>query len=76
MKDKLMKLMRVLSLSDELYIDIELEMGHFHTIEISEDSLILHNFDADGYDNSFDFESLNEDDKIKIYDNLKVLIYN
>jgi hypothetical protein len=76
MKDKLIKLMRVLSLSNELFIDIELDMGHFHTIEIYEDSLILHNFDADGYDKSFDFETLCEEDKIKIYNNLKVLIYN
>ena len=51
-------------------------MGHFHTIEIYEDSLILHNFDSDGYDNSFDFETLCDEDKVKIYDNLKVLIYN
>lgn len=76
MKDKLMELMRVLSLSNELFIDIELDMGHFHTIEICEDSLILHNFDANGYDKSFDFETLCEEDKIKIYNNLKVLIYN
>ena len=76
MKDKLMELIRVLSLSNELFIDIELDMGHFHTIEICEDILILHNFDADGYDNSFDFETLCEEDKIRIYNNLKVLIYN
>ena len=76
MKDKLMELMRVLSLSNELFIDIELDMGHFHTIEICEDILILHNFDANGYDKSFDFETLCEEDKIKIYNNLKVLIYN
>lgn len=76
MKDKLIKLMRVLSLSNELFIDIELDMGHFHTIEINEDSLFLHNFDDNGYDYVFDFDTLSEEDKIKIYNNLKVLIYN
>lgn len=76
MKDKLIKLMRVLSLSNELFIDIELDMGHFHTIEIHEDSLFLHNFDDNGYDYVFDFDTLSEEDKIKIYNNLKVLIYN
>ena len=76
MKDKLIKLMRVLSLSNELFIDIELEMGHFHTIEMDDGDLILHNFDINGYDICFDFETLCDEDKIKIYNNLKVLIYN
>jgi len=76
MEDKVINLIRVLSLSNEIYINIELEMGHFHTIEIDDEHLVLHNFDGRGFDNSFSFDVFSEDDKKKIYDNLKVLIYN
>lgn len=77
MKQKIINLLKVISLFEEVLINIELSIGFFNSIELfDEETLILHRFEKDNYDYYFYFDDLDKSDMKKIYDNLKVLIYN
>jgi hypothetical protein len=58
----------------ELILDIDLSFGQMNTIEYikSDDKLIIHFFHHD-FDLSFDYDDLEEDDKIIIYNRLKAI---
>ena len=77
MKQKIINLLKVISLFEEVLINIQLSIGFFNSIELfDEETLILHRFEKDNYDYYFYFDDLDKSDMKKIYDNLKVLIYN
>ena len=77
MKQKIIELIKVITFLDEVGINIELSIGFFDTIEVyDEETVILHRFEDEDYDYYYYFDDLNESDKKKIYDNLKVLVYN
>lgn len=75
MEDKVFSLIRMLSIPNEIVIDIELSIGRFNTIEIVDDMLVLHTFEDD-FQTSYYFEDLEIVDQKKIYDTLSRLLYN
>jgi hypothetical protein len=56
---------------------MDLSIGFFQTITLyQDDTLLLHRFDESDFDFYVSFDDLIELDKEKIYDTLKVLVYN
>lgn len=78
MRDEIIKLIKILGIGyTELILTFDLDCGNFESIEyIEEDDLILlHIFQDEDFDITFDFDEIEEDDQKRIYYTLSV-IYN
>lgn len=78
MKSKIIKIIKILGFGfNELIVDLPLSSGHFDSIEYvpDEDIILLHIFEDDNLDISFDFDDLPEEDKLKIWKILSIF-YN
>ena len=78
MKNKIINLIKILGFGiNELVIDISLTAGDFHSIEWEKSSnkVYLHLFKGEDLDIMFDFDDLEEEDQLKIYQNLAIF-YN
>lgn len=75
MKDKIVKLIKILGFGfNELIIELPLECGHFESIEYvpDEDIILLHIFQYENLDISFDFDDLEDDDQMRIWKILSI----
>lgn len=78
MKNKIINLIKILGFGlTEIVIDIKLSVGDFHSIEWEKSSnkVYLHIFKSGDLDIMFDFDELEEEDQLKIYQNLAIF-YN
>lgn len=78
MKKSIINLIKILGIGlYEIIIDIELNNMTFNSIEWvkEEDKIYLHLF-KDEYDYSYDFDDLEENQKILIYYKLSMIAYN
>ena len=78
MKNKIINLIKILGFGlNEIVIDLNLGCGSFESIEYfpDEDSVILHIFNDPDLDITFDFEELDEEDQLKVYQTLSIF-YN
>lgn len=77
MENKIIELIKMITILGEVVIDMDLSIGSFQTITLyQDDTLLLHRFDESDFDFYVSFDDLIELDKEKIYDTLKVLVYN
>lgn len=77
MENKIIELIKMITILGEVVIDMDLSIGFFQTITLyQDDTLLLHRFDESDFDFYASFDDLLELDKEKIYDTLKVLVYN
>ncbi len=76
MEQEVVSLMKLISISNELVMDMELSIGWFDTLELVNDGfIILHNFEED-FDISFYFDCLDIADQKLIHTMLSRLLYN
>lgn len=78
MRNEVIKLIKILGIGlNEIVIEFNLECGNFETIEYNpeDDSLVLHIFQDEDLDITFDFDDLDEEDQKQVYRTLAVL-YN
>lgn len=78
MREKIINLIKILGVGlNEIVIEINLDCGNFETIEYNpeDDSLVLHIFQDEDLDITFDFDDLDEEDQRKVYRTLAIF-YN
>jgi hypothetical protein len=56
---------------DEVLVEIYISFTVVDSIEISNNEILLHNFEKDDYDIVYDYDLISEEDKLIIYENLK-----
>lgn len=78
MEKKVANLVKILGIGiNEILMDIELDIAIFDSIEVDKnDKVILHIFEEDDMDISVDFSDLTDDDQLKIFKSLSVILYN
>lgn len=78
MKKNVIELIKILGIGlYEIIVDIEIDGTIFNSIEWDreEDKILLHLFNGENYDYSYDFEDFDADNQLKIYNRLSI-IYN
>jgi hypothetical protein len=78
MRNKIIELIKILGIGiNEIVMEINLDCGNFESIEYipEEDLILLHIFKEDDFDITFDYDELEEEDQLKVYQSLS-FFYN
>lgn len=77
MRNKIINLIKILGFGlNEIVIELNLECGNFESIEYlpEDDSIILHIFQDENFDVTFDFDEISEEDQLKVYQILSIFM--